>query len=448
MTTEQPEARAVNRIRLSVAPLSSRIDEPVSIIVEGLPASAAITIRARTQDGSRQEWESSATFRADEHGVVDVSRASATGSYEGIDGSGLLWSMAPVGAKRPTFFNRRKPGPLAVTATVLVADEVVAEQEFVRTFTDPGVTQTPTPTDSELVGTLFRPDSDRVLPGVLLVGGSDGGQQDHAAALLAAHGYAVLSLAYFGAEDRPSHLNHIELGYFDHALRWLARQPGVDARGIAAIGLSRGGELVLQLGSMFPMIAAVVAGSPSSVRQAGLTSSYTDFTQPAWLSDGEKLPFIPAKYGPRQFFGFLANWILRRPMRQRAMFQRLLADREVAAKAAIEVERIAGPVLLISGQDDQLWPSDVFAQRVIQRLREHQHPYPNRQLSYPGAGHFVCFPYGLPTLPPFTRLSPVAGLTIDFGGTAPANAAAAQQSWRAILDFLARFAATLPDRAR
>ena len=421
-------------VLLEVLPRTSRIDEPVRFTITGAAPGAPVELRVCTVDGSYREWVSTATFTVPPGGVVDTATQAPVNGYPGVDPLGPLWSMRPAEGKPEVFFSRRTPRPLTYTATAVAGDDESAEVEFVRTFgcdARPGV---PAPPGSGVAGTYFRPARGGPAPGVLVVGGSDGGEHPHAAALLAEHGHAVLSLAYFGVEDRPQHLTHIDLGYFETALGWLADQPEVDPARLAVIGLSRGGELALQLGALLPQLRAVVAGAPSSVRQAGLASSYTDFTQPAWELGGESLPFIPGKYGPREFLGFTGRWLLRRPVRQRPLFERMLRNEAVAAAAAIEVERIAGPVLLLSGGDDQLWPSTRYADRIAARLRARGRPC--RQVDYPDAGHFVCFPYNLPSLPPMTRLSPTAGLTIDFGGTPQGNARAATASWAEILTFL------------
>ena len=311
--------------------------------------------------------------------------------------------------------------------SVRTGGEQVAAATFERTF-GPAV-GIPTPAASGVRGTYFAPPDGAAAPGVVVLGGSDGGEFPHTAALLAAHGYAALSLAYFGVEDRPTHLERIELGYFDKALDWLVAQPGADGR-LAVLGLSRGGELALQLGALFPRIGAVVAAAPSSVRQAGLTSNWIDFTQPAWVHDGTPLPFVPGRFGPPQFLAALVNWALRRPLRQRRMFERLYRDIALTGPATIEVERIAGPVLLLSGTSDELWPSGRYAEDVLARLRAHGHQHADRHASHPGAGHFVSAPYGMPSLPPMTRLSPGPGFTIDFGGSPEHNAASASRSWQ------------------
>jgi dienelactone hydrolase len=346
----------------------------------------------------------------------------------------LLWSMRPASGPMHRFFQYDGAKPIAITISARAGSQT-AERPLVRTFGAPGVVGRAAPSP-ELTGTLWHPGGPP-RPGVLILSGSDGGQLDHAAATLAGHGYAVLALAYFRAADRPGELLDIDLEYVQRAARWLLEQPEVGSARLSAIGLSRGGELALQAAALFPEIGAVVAGAPSGVRFAGLPADYRDFTRPAWRLAGEPLPFVPGKVTPAAAVRFFAAYALRRPLRQRAMFRGALRNRAAVRDATIPVERIGGPVLLISGRDDQLWPSDDACRAVLRRLREHQPGYPDRHLSYRGAGHFVSFPYALPGLPPMTRLTVGPKLTIDFGGTAAANHAACLDSWAQIRLFLA-----------
>jgi dienelactone hydrolase len=430
-----------------VDPPGARVDEPFGLTVSGLPPGEPVTIRAATRDGELREWASSATFLASDDGTVDVSTtAPLSGTYAGVDPTGLLWSMQPVEHGPRTFFVRRRAAPLRVRVTVTSEAPLkgpdkrkpreLASCEVDRTFGGEGVLRRVVD-GRGLVGDLFFPIAGGPHPGVMVVSGSDGGQLDHAASLLAAHGYAVLSLGYCGVEDRPAALRHIDLEYFEQALDWMAVQPEVSGDRIVVVGLSRGGELALQLASMFPQIAGVVAGSPCGIRQAGIGKRNSDFTKPAWRYGGTALPYVPARFNLRRFFQFYSVFVFRRPLRLRPVFEGVLRKHDLVAAATIQVERIKGPVLLISGTADELWPSERFAELVMARLREHEHPYPDEHVRYPGAGHFVCFPYALPSMPPMTRMSPVPVLTMDFGGTAEANAASARDSWPEILRFLA-----------
>ncbi|HWD73057.1 MAG TPA: acyl-CoA thioesterase/bile acid-CoA:amino acid N-acyltransferase family protein [Actinomycetota bacterium] len=420
-----------------VDPPVARVDEPFRLTASGLPPGEPVTIRAATRDGELREWASSATFLAGDDGTVDVSTAAPlSGTYSGVDPTGLLWSMQPVERGPRTFFVRRKAAPLRVRVTVDSGGRELASCEVDRTFGGECVVRRVVD-GRGLAGDLFFPTAGGPHPGVMVVSSSDGGQLDHAASLLAAHGYAVLSLGYCGVEDRPAGLHHIDLEYFEQALEWMAVQPEVKGDRIIVVGLSRGGELALQLASMFPRIAGVVAGSPCGIRQAGIGKRNSDFTKPAWIYGGTALPYVPARFNLRRFFQFYSVFVFRRPLRLRPVFEGLLRKHDLVAAATIQVEGIKGPVLLISGTADELWPSERFAELVMARLREHEHPYPDEHVRYAGAGHFVCFPYALPSMAPMTRMSPVPVLTMDFGGTAEANAASARDSWPEILRFLA-----------
>jgi hypothetical protein len=66
-------------------------------------------------------------------------------------------------------------------------------------------------------------------PPVLLLGGGEGGYQRRHPAHVARHGFAVLSLAYFGyPRQRP--LVEVPLERFEHALQWLLARPEVAGR--------------------------------------------------------------------------------------------------------------------------------------------------------------------------------------------------------------------------
>jgi hypothetical protein len=57
--------------------------------------------------------------------------------------------------------------------------------------------------------------------------------------------------------------------------------------------------------------------------------------------------------------------------------------------AVIEVEKIHGDVLLISGDDDGVWSSQTMADAVIRRLKDAHFAYRSLHLSYAKAGHRV-----------------------------------------------------------
>jgi dienelactone hydrolase len=114
------------------------------------------------------------------------------------------------------------------------------------------------------------------------------------------------------------------------------------------------------------------------------------------------------------------------------LFLRGLKDRAAVEAAAIAVEKIRGPVLLLSGEDDGLWPSPVLAELAVARLAAHGRRATHR--CYPGAGHMFG-PVGLPATVN-TVVHPLRGRPLALGGTPAGNAAAAADSWPRVVQFL------------
>src|SRR5205085_1292601 len=126
-----------------------------------------------------------------------------------------------------------------------------------RTFLGPNVLRQPVRADG-LVGTLFSPAGASRSPGILVLGGSEGGLPEALAALLASHGHATLALAYHGVEPLPKTFVEIPLEYFATAISWMRRQEQIEPSKLSVVGVSKGGELALLLGATFPEVKAVV----------------------------------------------------------------------------------------------------------------------------------------------------------------------------------------------
>lgn len=428
--------------QLEITPQASLIDEPASLRISGLQPHQHATIHAQTLDGFHQQWQSTATFAANEQGTVDLStQKPLSGSYSEADPLGLFWSMSVIekGKQKKVFFTRNKPRPLTVTIRVEIDGALVATDSIQRLFAAPGVVSIPV-TDQDFVGTLFVPPGPGPHPAVIILNGSDGGMRECSASLLASRGYAGLALAYFSGfssiEDCPKDLIEIPLEYFASAIRWLQEQEAIDGEKIAVIGLSRGGELALLLGATFPEIKAVVSGAPGAYIQCGLRNMQP-VPQAAWTYQGEALPYLGAKTGFLDYMQNFWKFVRRQPFTSRMTFLKAMKRLSETDETAIPVENMRAPLLLISGKDDQLWPSDVYAERVVERLKKYHYPYPVEHVCYEQAGHFVCFPYGLPSLPPMLELA-TGPVTFSFGGVASAQARANLDSWQKILAFLAK----------
>jgi len=265
-----------------------------------------------------------------------------------------------------------------------------------------------------LVAHLHRPARLGRAPAVVLVGGSGGGigWQDEMAGLLAERGFAAMALAYFGMDGLPKELERIPLEYFDRALAALAKQPDVDPKRIAIGGVSKGGELALLIASRHPEIRGVAVFVPSGIVFQSVAAGYPKTS--SWSFRGRELPFVP--YGKVDQPKSTAD-IYRAGLEQAERTKSL-------EKAIIPVERIKGPILLMSGRDDNLWPSTQLCEMIVTRLRAHKFRYPVEHIAYPDAGHLISS----------IRRDDVTRR----GGTAEGNRLAQEDGQRRFLEFFER----------
>lgn len=420
---------------LEVAPGSALVDVPLTIRVTGLPPGGRVTLRATMASTPEVAWQSSAVFVADGQGAIDLAQhAPVSGSYEGIDAMGLVWSMTPTS---DAWREARPPAsqlePARIHFEAEHAGEVIAGVgvERLRLAADVGRHELRA---HGLVGTLFLPPraAEVPAPGVLVLGGSEGGMREDTAALLASHGYAALALAYFGVPELPAKLENVPLEYFETAVKWMAAHEAIDGERLAVQGISRGGELALLVAASYPEhVAAVIAHVPSGVAWPGVGGLPPG---PAWSQGGASVPTVSYPIDPALQAEIVRQMRAGEPVVLTPMFRAAMKDSEAMAAAEIPVERIRGPVLLISAKDDAIWPSTDLAEIAVTRLRAHGHAYPVEHLAYDDAGHLILTPYRITTVAALPH--PVLRMTLALGGTPAGTAHATADSWLRVLTFL------------
>jgi dienelactone hydrolase len=174
----------------------------------------------------------------------------------------------------------------------------------------------------------------------------------------------------------------------------------------------KGAELALVAASRDRDVRAVVALAPSSVVYQSITGGRAESS--SWTAGGKPLPYAP----------YVSSEAFSKSHRLVDLYEPTLAA--APAAASIEIEKINGPVLLIAGQDDALWPSAKMAEQLVARARSAGFKPRIVNLTISNAGHHVANVPNRPT-----------GDSVRLGGTAAGLAAAQFQSWHAILEFLA-----------
>jgi dienelactone hydrolase len=191
-----------------------------------------------------------------------------------------------------------------------------------------------------LPGALFVPEGGGPFPAVIVLHGSEGGVDATStiARRLASGGFVAFALCYFGCPETPATLENVNVEAVTAAVAYLLSRQDTRGEQVGVLGFSRGAELALISAALDPAVGPVVSvmGSPwvwGSLPPGGS----------AWLYEGQPLPFV-----------------------------------------VIPVEEAKGPVLLLHGQQDSIWPVS-YSYFLAERLAARGHDF--ELVIYPRRAH-------------------------------------------------------------
>jgi dipeptidyl aminopeptidase/acylaminoacyl peptidase len=410
---------------LSVSPDRPRLDTVPRIRASGLTPGERVTLRTTTSWGDAT-YTATARFTTGADGSVDTAEmAPESGDYDGVDPSGLFWTAALTDG-RP---NREPPTTAPTTVTLERDGDELASTTVERVVKPGGVTREDAEID--IPADLYLPTDERPAgtddpaPGVVVLGGSEGGRpRSPLPWLLADEGYAVLAPAYMGEDGAPAdELSEVPVEPVAEAARWFAAHGATTGR-LAVLGKSRGSELAGLLATRVDAIEAYVGIVPSGVAFEGLDARNQTTGTSAWAVDGEPTDFVPVD----------EEQITTDPIE--------IADSYVGGIDATADDRVAraelldgfdGVVLLVAGEDDRMWRSARLAGRLADRLDDG--PASVRLETYPDAGHVISPPVTHTTGRALVPAGPEHQLAL--GGTAEGYARADREHWPAVLETLA-----------
>ena len=122
------------------------------------------------------------------------------------------------------------------------------------------------------------------------------------------------------------------------------------------MGASKGGELVLNFGSRYSWFKGVIALSSSHVSFPAITLSANTSS---WMYNDKEATYVPAPF--KTIWPALKGDLL-------GAFSMMLENTEAIAQAEIEVEKINGPILILSADQDEQWPATKMSLQLVARL--------------------------------------------------------------------------------
>lgn len=185
------------------------------------------------------------------------------------------------------------------------------------------------------------------------------------------------------------------------------------------IASGRASEVALELAQRLPQLLSVTTFSGSGLRFS------------PWRIEGETLGHVVCDHSavqPREGSAVAA----------RKVYAEAVVDRSNRDRGRIEVEKIACPVYLFSGSDDQIWPSAAFSELVSQRRKAHGLEELTHHQTFPSVGYDLGPELGLPGLPTTERTMshPTTGLRLALGGKMGRQSRARRECWSSLLQIL------------
>ncbi|XP_067861321.1 peroxisomal succinyl-coenzyme A thioesterase-like isoform X2 [Heptranchias perlo] len=415
---------------IKAEPIRGLVDDPIKLEVVHLVPNQPVTLYSRLQSEDSDWWEAYAHYVSDSEGIVRVTRdKSLGGTYTGQEPMGLIWSMKPVPGSRPGIRLRKKDVTVPFLVTLSVYDGCIASDfdketavaliVLERFYMAPGITRLEL-NEGRVIGTMFFPPGPGPFPAVVDMWGGGGGLVEYRAALLASRGFATLALAYMGHTRVPESYQTFDpkLPYFEDAFSTLNNHPQVAKGRVAVLGLSFGFTLALLMATEIPSIHPKCLICISGIHYNLLKETKFDMVDvlDVFSKDMSKVKFTE----------------------DGAMIWRDISlPFSDDPKKLVKVDKVKCPMMLISGEDDQNWPTLEAAFEIQKLMKAAGNDHLLTILSYPQTGHLIEPPYSPHCRQSKFRLhSKKRTVNVLWGGEAKPHADAQEDSWKKILAFL------------
>ena len=256
---------------------------------------------------------------------------------------------------------------------------------------------------------------------VVCYGGSEGSPNFEEAQRLAKEGYETLAVFMFGMKNQQKTLVKIPLEQFEDVLKYVNKN--IEGKTpITVLAASKGAEYALNLAKKYDEISNLVLIAPSAYTFAGL-----DFDNygSSWTWKGKEIEYVDIKNS--SFLTFIKNIIvpiiIKSPVQYKAIYDNAAEQDLERTRKLIPAQNIKANILMIVGEDDQMWGSYEMA-KIIQSYNK------NAIISsHKNAGH-IFEGNGVLNTP---------NMRIRLGGTSDGNKKAKLEEEKVINNFLNQY---------
>jgi esterase/lipase len=422
-------------VKVEITPKKAFVDAKLNIQVKELipKSQLKVTLRMELPWCSGEIFSSYAVFIANDFGEINLDDTiPVEGSYHSADSMGLIYSLKlSESSGKNIALNITIENPMIMNfefENESERKEIQIERVFKR---DNLIVRN---IDEEFTGQLFYQE-EYANTTIVMLGGSDGQMESLSliAGPLASRGFHVLTVSYFGTCGLPEKLEEVPLEYFEAIFKWIKDNEYIKTEEICLYGISKGGELALLLASRYKQISKVVAIEPHTYCFQALDGLMSGKNVSSWSYKGTSLPFIPVDNNmfwedqkidieKGNSFGFASTY-------------KKCIERATNKEAArIKIEHSDADLLLVCGEEDNIWNSYDACKEVMSVLKSFNYKHHAELLNYPHMGHPMPIPYVIPIS--YTLELPMNGGIFSSGGTVDGNAKAQYQSFQKTIQFL------------
>ncbi|MDD6795629.1 MAG: acyl-CoA thioester hydrolase/BAAT C-terminal domain-containing protein [Clostridiaceae bacterium] len=397
-----------NRVKIFVDKVISYIDEDVLIKIIGLEADKLYRVNLSSDEYYAVNtkikkvpvgtlWTSEVVFKSDKNGEINLSKQiPKSKEYDYSESLGLFTHMSYCKPKKINIVNKVEDLPryneCKFSLKVYDGGNLIAEKSIIRQFCDETVISEDL-TFGKMKARFFEKKDRKIKKAVIVLSGSDG-RLEKAQAIaqcFASKGYAAIAVGYFGMAGMSENLVKIPIDNLEKVIEWLDNKSTVDSENIQIYGRSKGGEMALLAASMFPKIHKTIVVMPSCFVYSGLKENVPAFKQSSWSYKGESIDFL--KYGMLDSMKMIfRSKILKDKFALKKLAHDTYVKNKNAEKAMIPLEKINGDILIITSEDDTVWPSKEYGEIAVKYLKEHKFKHEVKMCNYPGAGHMIILP--------------------------------------------------------
>lgn len=391
-----------------------RVDEPLQLHMTGLVPNEKVTITLSYDHRLTGLWTSECVIHADRDGRLQLNNEDG---FEKNPLVSLLWQLRSREGNSSPFLPHEIGKPIEFTIDISTNESNKQIKKTVqRLFKEDEVTEEKV-SDSHFNGSYYSYNKHKEMPVIIILGVMNGISPKYTAALLASHGYSALAVTFHHEESH----NDIPIEAVNKAVQWVKHHKSVKSGKVILFGHSKWAELSLLAAAKFHDIDGVIVSSPPSNVFHGASIKKGSIR---WTENGEPLPSVRKKSFLQTFFHLFNKKAPSSVDDYKLLIKQY--EKQKRSDADIHVQKIQGPLLLISGGSDAYWPSEEMCQKIVTKLDESNFNYEVRHLNHTHSGHTFIQPY----------LPAVIFPTNKSGGTVTNNAIAGAESWNEIIVFL------------